>query len=188
MIIGKRIRLREKSLADARNDYAWHKDAELARLDAAPPVTVSFPQYLLEYTNELRYPTPARQVFAIETLDGKHVGNCTYYDINETRGEAELGILIGNRDYWNNGYGADAVTTLVNHIFRTTNLKRIYLKTLNWNRRAQRCFEKCDFVPCGYLNRDGYDFLLMELYRKQWEEQQAKAAASTFERHAGHTP
>jgi RimJ/RimL family protein N-acetyltransferase len=120
----------------------------------------------------MRYPTPNRQRFAIETLDGKHVGNCTYYGIDETKSEAELGIIIGNRDYWNQGYGTDAITTLVNHIFQQTKLNRIYLKTLETNARAQRCFEKCGFAPYGHLKRDGYNFVLMELNREEWEKQQ----------------
>ncbi len=139
-----------------------------------PRLTAPFPQYLSDYTSELRYPSLARRRFAIETLDGKHIGNCVYYDINETKGKAELGIMIGNRDYWDKGYGTDAVSTLVSYILRETKLKRIYLKTLNWNTRAQRCFKKCGFNSYDHLNRDGYSFVLMELHRKQWQEQQTE--------------
>jgi RimJ/RimL family protein N-acetyltransferase len=172
MISGSKIKLRKKRLADAPDDYAWHADPELAALDAAPLPKISYPRYLADYTSEMRYPTPNRQRFAIETLDGTHVGNCTYYGIDETKSEAELGIIIGNRDYWNQGYGTDAITTLVNHIFQQTKLNRIYLKTLETNARAQRCFEKCGFAPYGHLKRDGYNFVLMELNREEWEKQQ----------------
>jgi RimJ/RimL family protein N-acetyltransferase len=170
MITGKKTRLRDKKLSDARNDYSWQTDPELARLDAAPLFAASFAQYLLDYTSELCYPTPNRHQFAVETSDGKHIGNCTYYDIDDTKGEAELGIVIGDRDCWDKGYGTDAVITLVNHIFRQTNIKRIRLKTLDWNQRAQKCFQNCGFVPCGHLQRDGHSFMLMELHRKQWED------------------
>jgi len=172
MTISNKIKLREKRLADAPDDYAWQTDAELAHLDAVPLPTATFPQYLSDYASELRYPSPFRHRFAIETLKGEHIGNCTYYTIDETKGEAELGIMIGNRSYWDKGYGVDAVTTLVNRIFRQTKLNRIYLKTLISNARAQKCFRKCGFAPCGHLKRDGYNFVLMELYRKQWEKQQ----------------
>ena len=170
MITGSKIRLREKRLSDARNDYAWQTDPELVNLDAAPLVTISFPQYLLAYTGELHYPTPNRHPFAIETLDGKHIGNCVYYNVNETEDEAELGIMIGDSNYRDNGYGSDAIITLVNHVFLRTELRRLYLKTLNWNQRAQKCFQKCGFTPCGHLHKDGHRFMLMELYRQQWEK------------------
>jgi len=174
MIAGSKIKLREKRLADASNDYAWQTDPQLAQLDAAPLPTISFSQYLADYASELRYPSPIRYRFAIETLEGEHIGNCTYYGIDETKGEAELGIMIGNRVYWDEGYGADAVTTLVNHIFHQTKLNRIYLKTLNSNTRAQKCFRKCGFTSYGRLKKDGYNFVLMELHRKQWLKKQAE--------------
>ena len=170
MIINSKVILRDKRLADAVEDYAWRTDPELAQLDAAPLLTTTFPQYLLDYTNELRHPPLTRHRFAIETLEGKHIGNCVYYGIDETRGEAELGIIIGNRDYWNKGYGADTVTTLVRYIFHQTNLKRIYLKTLDSNTRAQKCFKKCGFTPYGHLVKNGFSFVLMEINRKQWKE------------------
>lgn len=168
MIIGNKVILRDKRLADARDDYTWQTDPELARLDAAPQLAISFSRYLLDYTIDLRYSSLSRCQFAIDTLNGKHIGNCVYYDINETKGQAELGIMIGNRDYWDKGYGSDAVASLLNHIFRRTNLKRVYLKTLYSNQRAQKCFQKCGFTPCGYLNKGGYGFVLMEVYRNQW--------------------
>ena len=169
MILSSKVILRDKRLADAKDDYTWQADSELAQLDATPLLATTFPQYLSDYASELRYSPLTRHRFAIETLDGKHIGNCTYYDINETKGETELGIMIGNRDYWDNGYGADTVATLVSYIFHQTNLKRIYLKTLDSNHRAQRCFEKCGFIPYGHLVRDGYSFVLFELHYKQWE-------------------
>ncbi len=175
MIIGSKIKLRDKRLGDALDDYIWRTDPKLARLDAAPLLTTTFPRYLSDYADELQhYSSSIRHRFAVETLEGKHIGNCSYYNIDDTKGEAELGIMIGNRDYWDKGYGADTVTTLVNYIFHQTNLKRIYLKTLDSNSRAQKCFKKCGFTPYGHLVRDGFSFTLMEINRKQGQEQQTE--------------
>ena len=182
MLIGNKVMLRNKRLADARDDYIWRTDPELARLDATPRLATSFPQYLLDCTIELRYSSLIRRQFAIDTLDGKHIGNCVYYDINLTKGEAEVGIVIGNRDYWDKGYGGDAVACLLNHIFCETNLNRVYLKTLDLNQRAQKCFQKCGFIPYGHRNKDGYRFVLMEIHRNQWREkgkQEFEAASAS---------
>ena len=43
---GARIILREKRLEDAEQDYIWRSDPELARLDAAYPLTMSYDRYL----------------------------------------------------------------------------------------------------------------------------------------------
>ena len=86
MIIGSKAILRNKRLAHAQSDYMWRTDPELARLDAVPPLATTFSHYLSDYTSELRYPPLSRWEFAVETLDGEHIGNCVYYNISETKG------------------------------------------------------------------------------------------------------
>lgn len=175
MVMGRKIKLLSKRLSDVHNEYRWRTDPELAELDATDVPLTTFSEYLSIYTRDLRYHSSRREEFAIETLEGKHIGNCLCYDVDETRGEAELGIMIGERDYWNAEYGTDAVTTLVNYMFSHRKLDRIYLKTLAWNIRAQKCFKKCGFTEYNRVLRDGYNFLLMEIYRKEWEQRQAEA-------------
>ncbi|HEX9896908.1 MAG TPA: GNAT family N-acetyltransferase [Dehalococcoidales bacterium] len=174
MINGTKVRLREKRLEDASNDYKWQTDAELSELDAVTPLKMPFDMYLEEYREQLRSPSSARYNYAIETLSGKHIGNCVYYNIDKVKHETEAGIMIGDRDYWNQGYGTDAMTTLVDYLFRHSDFKRLHLKTLEKNIRAQHSFQKCGFAPCGHLERDGYHFLQMELPRSRWQEQHSQ--------------
>ncbi len=178
VLVGEKVRLREKRVSDAALDYQWQTDAELTALDAAPVTRMSFQQFLAEYIRELRFPSPSRRRFAIETLEGRHIGNCTYYSIDLRKGEAEIGILIGDRDYWGRGYGTSAVCTLVEYIFTQTTLTRVYLKTLEDNTRAQRCFANCGFAPYGYLKSEGYRFLLMEQSRAGWVTRSGGSAAT----------
>lgn len=167
MIKGSKVVLRGKRLEDARNDYSWKTDAELAQLDATLPLDIPFSYYLINYAEELRYGNMRGRHYAIETLDGKHIGNCSYYNLDQDEREAELGILIGERAYWNKGYGTEAVTILVTHIFEETNIKRIYLHTLQGNIRAQKCFQKCGFTPFGRVTRGEHNFILMELKKTE---------------------
>ena len=169
-IEGSKVALREKRISDASNDYAWNTDEELSRLDAANPLRLSFQQALVFYQEELAYPTPRRRRFAIETLDGGHIGNSMYYDINEAKGEAELGIMIGDRRFWGQAYGTEAVGLLLHHIFNDTSLKRVYLHTLDWNPRAQKSFEKAGFTSTGRVKRNGYNFIAMEIHKENWEQ------------------
>ena len=165
---GVRVVLRDKCIEDAEQDYIWRSDHELAKLDAAYPLTMSFERYLKMFQDQLKYPTPGSHHFATETLDGKFIGNCMYYDLDSVNLQAELGIVIGDRDYWSNAYGYDAVTTLLEYCFIEKGLKRVYLHTLEWNHRAQRCFEKCGFVPVRQVRRLSHDFILMEVLRDDW--------------------
>lgn len=164
---GKLVRLRRKRLSDAETDYDWRCDPELARFDAATPLRASFQDFLVTYTDDIRYPSPFRRVFAIETMDNTHIGNVMYYNIDERRGDAELGITIGDKRYWGHGYGTDAVRTFLRYVFTETSLKRIYLNTLDWNVRAQRSFRRAGFVPTGTSRRGFHSFITME-FRREW--------------------
>ena len=172
---GARVILRDKVSGDAENDYIWRSDPEIARLDAAYPLTMSFDRYLKMFEDQLRYPTPGSNHFAIEVADGvsdgKFIGNCMYYDLDSVNREAELGIVIGDREYWSGAFGYDSVVTLLDFMFNERNLKRVYLHTLEWNARAQKCFAKCGFNTVKQVRRMGQDFLLMEVLRADWFEE-----------------
>ena len=162
ILTGNKVNLRPKRQQDAANDYIWRQDAELCRLDAAIPISCPYEDFLENYIEELNYPGRSYR-FAIETQDGKHIGNCSYFNIDETKQDVEMGIMIGDRAYWNRSYGTDTILATLNHIFSKTNLKRVYLKTLIWNVRAHKCFQKCGFIPCGQIIQGDYTFILMEI-------------------------
>ena len=163
---GRRVILRRKRLSDAKDDYEWRSDEELARYDAVPALRISFSDFVASLLTQLRYPDPARRSYAIEDEGGRHIGNAMYYNLREATGEAELGITIGDRRYWDQGYGSDAVQALVKLVFREKALRRVFLHTLDWNVRAQRCFQKAGFMPRGLVRRDGRNFLLMETLQR----------------------
>jgi RimJ/RimL family protein N-acetyltransferase len=176
MLTADKVRLRNKSISDARDDFRWQSDPELARLDAAQVQDVSFARFLAEYSFDLYYPLGSRHEFAIENLEGKHIGNCVFYNMDTLRSETEIGIMIGDREYWGKGYGTAAVNALLEHVFSRTSIEKVHLKTLDWNIRAQKCFEKCGFTRTGYLTKNGFNFVRMELYRSDWLRGKKSAA------------
>ncbi|MCX6012082.1 MAG: GNAT family N-acetyltransferase [Chloroflexi bacterium] len=163
--IGATVRLRQKRLEDGVNDYAWSTDPELSKLDATKPINIGFREYLIYYKDRLKLQDSLRNMYAIETMDGKHIGNCTYYNIDEKKKETEIGIMIGDRRYWNHGYGYESIMLLIHHVFATTKLNRLYLHVLDWNLRGKKSFIKSGFVECGLSEKGIYHFIVMELYR-----------------------
>jgi len=171
-LVGELTVLRSKSIDDAEADYSWRIDPELSDLDATRPITLSYFEYLRYHRDDIDYPSPWSVRMAIDTPGGRHIGNCMYYDIDTNKSHCELGIVIGDRQYWNKGYGTDVVKTLLTHIFSTTELKRVYLHTLVDNVRAQQSFTKSGFNAVREVKRDGHNFMLMEIWRKQWTAHQ----------------
>lgn len=173
--VGSLVRLRRKRASDAEADYRWRRDPELAKFDAAAPLRVAFKDFLLTYEEDIRYPSPFRRVLAIEARNGEHIGNIMYYNIDERRGEAELGITIGDRRYWGSGFGRDAVALLVRYLFESSTLQRVYLNTLDWNLRAQRAFRGAGFAVCGMNRRGLHSFVSMEIRKVPVETEQPLA-------------
>ena len=164
---GELIVLREKRIGDAANDYRWRTDVELARFDAARPFAASLDDYVALFKDELAFPSPYRRSLAIEDAGGRHIGNVMYYNIDTLRQEAELGITIGEHTHWNQGYGSEAVGLLLKYLLGRQGYRRVYLKTLTWNKRARRAFAKAGFRESGKASRAGNEFVLMEV-RQPW--------------------
>lgn len=89
----------------------------------------------------------------IETKAGAVIGNVDLIRIHWRRKEAELVARIGRKDYWNQGYGSDAVSTLLRVAFSKFGLKSVYLRVYRSNKRAVRCYEKCGFRKEGVVVR-----------------------------------
>jgi RimJ/RimL family protein N-acetyltransferase len=172
---GHKVLLRDKRWGDAEQDHKWKTDPEIAQLDATLPVQLSLSQFRALHIYQPPFADWGGHTFAIDTLDGEHIGNCMYYNLDKHTRSVEIGVIIGERSYWNKGYGTEAISLLVNHIFQELRVEKIYLHTLEWNLRAHRAFEKCGFSTSGVRNRDKYTFMVMELQRSQWEK------ASTLE-------
>ncbi|MCH7906858.1 MAG: GNAT family N-acetyltransferase [Chloroflexi bacterium] len=166
--MGELVVLRAKKFSDVDRDYSWRSDPELAELDATSPIRLSLDEYGRHYRDEIDFPSPWSARYAIETHDKTHIGNAMYYDIDRSKSQCELGIMIGNRDYWGRGYGTDAVITMLRAIFEEAGLERVYLHTLNFNKRAQRSFTKAGFKDLETVRRDRRDFIKMEALREPW--------------------
>ncbi len=170
---GEKVVIRGKRIEDAPDDYAWRTDEELAKLDASQPLRMTYRDFLRFSKDELIYSGGTSRRLAIDTFDGEHIGNCMYYDVDLRRGLAELGIMIGKREYWGRGFGTDAVSALLEYVFANMSIDLVYLHTLEWNERARRAFAKAGLRETVKVRRSGLDFVKMEIGRQEWEARQS---------------
>jgi len=166
---GKRVIVREKDLSDVATDYDWRTDSELAELDATRPINMSYDDFYRYSKEDLSLPNMRSKRLAIDTTDGRHIGNCMFYDIDLRDGAAEVGIMIGDKDYWSQGLGTEALGVLLDHMFTAYPFNRVYLHTLTWNQRALNSFRKSGLREIKEVRRSGNDFIEMEILRPEWE-------------------
>ena len=76
------------------------------------------------------------------------IGTITLY-VNPNHGTADIGILIGNIDYWNGGYGFDAWNSLMRWAFCDLSIRKITAGTLGSNIGMQRIMEKSGMMLEG---------------------------------------
>ncbi len=71
-----------------------------------------------------------RQVWAIELVESnRHIGNISLYDIDRLHAHAGIAIFIGDRELRGAGYGKRALRLMLDHVFQTMGLHRVYCKT-----------------------------------------------------------
>lgn len=177
MIYGERIRLRAPEREDIPVFLEWFNDPEvtLTLFTLLPLSRVEEENWF----NEMIKSPAAEHPLTIEVKekDGwKKIGNITFLKIDWIARSAEVGIAIGEKDYWNQGYGTEAMKLMLKHGFETLNLNRIYLQVYDFNQRGIRAYEKSGFVREGCmrqaLHKQGkyHDILLMSVLRQEWEK------------------
>lgn len=173
MIYGKQTRLRRIERQDIPTFVRWFSDPEVREfLVINRPISTAEEEKWFERKLE----EEGSEIFAIETTDGTHIGNIELFSVDERNRHAELGVVIGEKAYWGQGYGSDAIRTLLRFGFEEMNLHRIYLRVYEDNTRGIRAYEKCGFCQEGRLReanfRQGryHDELVMGILSHEFAE------------------
>ena len=114
--------------------------------------------------------------FIIKTEEGIPIGRIFYQYLDIKHNRTELGILIGEKEYWGKGYGTDAIIAFLDYLFNELGLHRVYLHVQSYNTRASRCYEKCGFIQEGifrhhsFTRGEYYDDLIMGILRDEFNQ------------------
>lgn len=176
MLQGKRVRLRGISRDDLTRFWEFNNDllVELAG-GGDPPFPQSLARLQAEFDQDAAKGGRDRTVFAIEA-DGKCIGGCGLFPPEATARTAEMGIAIGDKEYWGKGYGRESVLLLLRYAFRHLNYRKVWLRVHARNERAARAYRACGFVEEGrqraHVWSDGAydDLILMGALREEWRE------------------
>jgi RimJ/RimL family protein N-acetyltransferase len=157
--------------------WNWDRDSEFRRLlDDEPPCLWSAKKIQSWFEKDTEEQPEKSFFFLIRTLqDDRLIGFVGLWVDEWSRGEAEVGIGIGDRESWGKGFGTDAMQAILRYGFTELNLNRITLEVFDYNARAIRSYEKAGFTLEGRvrkaLYRDGSraDFVFMGILREEWQ-------------------
>lgn len=141
---GRLVRLRAREPEDEPKLHEWFNDPEVTEfLSMNYPISHHAERSFLERAVDVGYHNAN---FALVTrAEGRMIGGCGFEKVSAEDRHAELGIAIGDRAYWDGGYGTDAMRTLCRFGFEIMNLHRIQLDVYGGNERARHVYEKIGF-------------------------------------------
>lgn len=171
-IVGERIYLSPVNPEDNEKYVEWLNDLKLSlNLTMAPKIiSLEKEKEILENMSKEGY-----NFAIVEKEKDKVIGNCGLMDVEFVHGTAELGIFIGEKDYWNKGYGTEVINLLLDYAFNLLNLNNIMLKVHSFNKRAVKCYKKCGFKEIGrrrnafVVGEDKYDDIFMDILAEEFE-------------------
>jgi RimJ/RimL family protein N-acetyltransferase len=173
MLKGDRVLLRAIEDEDLGAMARWANDLEVEILGGGDPPTPQSVERVRADHERRQKESPDDVNFAIE-VDGNLIGMVALFRTDTTARTSELGIVIGERSYWEQGYGQDAISTVVGYGFRHRNLQRVWLTVTETNDRALNAYKRCGFTEEGRLRQhvwnDGAhrDIICMGVLREEW--------------------
>ena len=186
----ERIRLRPFTDADFDVVARWFANPEVMHYaDSA-----EHPRYTREEIEGI-YRGVAEEwgglLFIIETMKGQVIGETWLQQMNLERGQKQppdrawrIDISIGEKEYWECGYGTRAVWLLMRYAFEKLSADRVAgMAVFEFNERSQRMFQSCGMrlvrrIP-DTVTRNGKLFaeVDLEITRGEWLEGQPRPCA-----------
>ena len=178
IVFGRRVRLRSVERSDLEKFITWINDPEVTA-----GLTLFLPMSSVDeekWFDDVMQRPQEEKPLVIDMKDGdgwRLIGNSSFFGIDWVARSGEVGIMIGDKAIWNQGYGTEVMTLLLRHGFETLNLNRIYLRVYTENKRAIRTYEKAGFVHEGCMRQAVYkygkysDVLFMSVLREEWVAQ-----------------
>ncbi|MBN1330715.1 MAG: GNAT family N-acetyltransferase [Candidatus Heimdallarchaeota archaeon] len=173
-LIGEKCYLSPISNQDAEQWSIWFNDLEVTIPlgdEAYIPTSASNEQKAI---NDILQNNA--HVFSIVDLTSDElIGRILLFDIDKINRNAMLGIVIGEKSYWNKGYGQDSLKLLLDYGFNLLNLNNIMLGVFSYNEGAINCYKKVGFKEIGRRRQakiiagKKFDIVLMDILAQEFK-------------------
>lgn len=180
MLRGETVYLTPLDPANAEIARRWINDPVINRYLLTGQVPITIEQEAEFYRSaEASWAAARGYVFEIHVAaGGTYIGNCGLDDVDMRHRSAQIGILIGEVERQNHGFGSDAIMTLARFGFDTLGLNRIEIRSQADNERSMHLYEKLGFKPVGRLREATYTFghfvdeALFDMLASEWRARQ----------------
>lgn len=100
-------------------------------------------------------------MWAIETLEGRHLGFSGLHQIDHLHKTAVSGTVLGDKQAWGQGYGTDAARVRARYAFEVLGLRMVMSAILDGNDRSLKMQQRVGYqitgrVPARYWKRGAF--------------------------------
>lgn len=169
---GNKTILRPIRMSDAHRFFMWMSDPCVNKYTTRKNITLKEEKNWIKNLSKRK----TDKIFAIDTIDKMHIGSIGLHHIKKQDKNTVLGIFIGDKNYWDKGYGRDSITTLLDYCFNKLKLHRMELSVYDYNKRAISLYKKLGFKTEGekrehvFYKGKFYDEIQMGILRNEWRK------------------
>ncbi len=149
MFSGKYILLRSIEESDIIKVSQWNFDIEIAKHFES-----RFPNNVLEqkkwFDAQINQPNK-KKLIIVDKANNTPIGMVGIMKIDHINKNCEVGVTIGDKDYWGKIHGKEALKLTMDYLFFQLNMQTIYITVLEENERSIHFFKKFGFVQNGLL-------------------------------------
>ena len=140
MISGEKVILKKFKLLDINQNYlSWMNNQSLLKYSNNRFIKHTRKKLLNFYFSMQKKNKIFLKIITKE--NNKFIGTFTCY-INPNHNTANIGILIGDKNFFNKGYGLDAWTAVIKYLFSKKKIRKIFAGTLSENKPMIKIFKK----------------------------------------------
>ncbi len=169
-ICGKKCFLSPIDVADYQLYAKWANDYEIVRFLPHWYFVINSDrqkEFLDKKSKEHNYSI-------IDLKSDQLIGSIGFNSIDNIHRNAEIGITIGNKDFWKKGYASEAIQLLTGYGFNSLNLNSIKLEVYSTNKAAIDCYLSNGFKQAGSLRQSIYfegkyiDLIIMDIIKDDY--------------------
>jgi ribosomal-protein-alanine N-acetyltransferase len=167
---GERVYLRRPAMSDATRVFYWERDDEVWRYDIHRPYSRTMAEFMPTFERSYVRGNGRQFWFIIDDEHHVPIGTITYFNIDYRLGQVEVGLGLGEKTRWGQGYGSEAIRTLVQHLFTFPGIMRVYAETAMANQPARRSFARANFAEVGQIydpRSTGEPWVLLEIWKSR---------------------
>lgn len=164
--------LRNISIDDCDENYLkWMNDPEINKYLESRFMTHTIDS-LKDFVTSMNNSENNILFAIVDKESDAHIGNIKLGNIHPIHKYADIGLLIGDKNYWGRGIATNAIKLVSEFAFDELNLRKVFAGVYENNIGSIRAFEKCGFKK-AYIKKDNYffdgkfiDAFVFELYNE----------------------